>query len=290
MGARDARGRFRGRQPDGANLPLSNLSDVNLVGASLRGAKLGNANLSGANMCGARLDPAPGTAAALSAGGADLSGAFMPNVNLNGADLSSAILTNASFFGTYKRSCAPANCGSTKAIECAGAAGATLAGTSFAGAYLAKTDFGGATKYPDFSNAILIGATFDSAVFTTDENGKGVVFSGALLMGATFDNAVYPNAVFTGASTDTKAGCWRPVLSPAHTAFRGYAQPDAGNTKCRAAAAAPICVLVAYTGPTALPFDIPLSAPVASAIGSACSAGSGVCVASAAPVPRSSPT
>ena len=230
----------------------ASLVGVDLSGSILYGAHFNNANLENASLAGAFLSNNPPSVQLP----ADFSGAHLKDVNLSAAQLSGTIFKGASIYGSFnslangppRLPCVTNtnNCGVIEVTgytcSCASFSGAVLTRTNFNGAFLYGADFSGSTTTingADFTNAILVGASFASATFQVDpsQGGAQPVFEGAWLQGTDLQGASLDSTTFEGAFFDFQPGNQMQVLLPrTYTNWPGWEAPDQ-----------PVCVQLDYS-------------------------------------------
>ena len=191
----------------------ASVQNVDLSYAQLYGAQFTNANLSNSSFAGSFLQANTSVTPPIETA-AVFDGAHLRNVTFASAQLQSVRFRFASLYGTYGGAaptfpCLAANsnkCGTPtgSTCACATASGADLTATDFSNAYLYGVDFGGTTTVngTNFGSAILAAANFASAKFQVN-GGAAPDFTKALLQGATFDaDANLVNSVLLNAFVD----------------------------------------------------------------------------------------
>ncbi|MEO7338725.1 MAG: pentapeptide repeat-containing protein [Caldimonas sp.] len=253
----------------------ASLQNVDLSHAELYGAQFTNANLTNSSFDGSFLQANTSVTPPIETA-AVFDGAHLRNVTFANAHLSSVKFRFASLYGTFGGDkptfpCPPANnqceipTGSTCA--CATASGADLSATDFSNAYLYGVDFGRATiNGTNFGSAILAGANFSSAQFRVN-GGAAPDFTKALLQGATFDQDA--NLVDTGlldafvdfgkASNQGNFNVVFLLLTSDYTGFRGWT----GSKRP--------CVAMSYGSFTTVPPNASMTCPSGNA--TVCGAG-----------------
>jgi len=240
----------------------ASIQNVDMSNAQLYGANFTNANLTNSSLAGAFLTANTAAVPPIETA-ARFGGAHLKNVNLANAQLQGAQFQFASFYGSYGGAAPLFPCKTTCArpgftCACATASGADLTGTDFSNAFLFGVDFTGGTTVNGtiFGSAILTGASFKGAKFQVS-GGAAPDFTKALLQGATFDaaanlvNTSFLNAfVDFGAKTNPYVGNILYLqLGSAYTGFRGWS-----------GASAP-CVQTAYGSFTAAPSGARMTCP-----------------------------
>ena len=239
----------------------ASVQNVDLSNAQLYGAQFANANVSNSSFAGSFLS-ANTAAVPHIENAASFDGAHLKNVNLANAKLQGATFQFASFYGSFGGA-TPTPCATSCArpgftCACATASGADLTGTNFSNAFLYGVDFSGTTTIDGtlFGSAILTGATFAGVKFQQTSQ-AAPDFTKALLQGATFDstanlvNVSLLNAfVDFGAPGNSGAGNFLYLrLSSAYTGFKGWS------------GAPTPCVSVAYANFTVAPANVTMVCP-----------------------------
>ena len=215
--------------------------NVDFSYAQLYGAQFTNANLSNASFAGAFLQANTSVTPPIVAA-AVFDGAHLRNVSFANAQLQSVSLRFASLYGSYGGAAPTFPCLAASSPQCSTPTGATcacasasnanLSATDFSNAYLYGVDFGGSKTIVNgtkFGSAILAAANFSGAQFQVN-GGAAPDFTKALLQGATFDaDANLVNAVLLNAFVDFgKASNTNPfnilylLLPGDYTGFKGW--------------------------------------------------------------------
>lgn len=249
-----------------ANFRNASLRRVNFEGATITGSDFSYADLEASSFAGLKL---------LTEGGSRptaFTGAHLKYANFSGATLTNVRFDFASLYGPVGEGTPAATCqtdttrcpdtATGRTCACATMSGADLSGTNFRGAFLYGVDFSSSSGTPtavsgtDFTNAVLVSANFQGALFSEDQDPnqgtRAISFDGALLQGAQFSaDATLANASFDSAFVDTgydRDGATRFVSSGLYWLVPADSARFAGWT-----GAAQPCVHLEYASPTTMP-------------------------------------
>jgi uncharacterized protein YjbI with pentapeptide repeats len=252
-----------------ANLNRASLQNVDFSFARLFGAQLNNANLTDATLYNAYLSNNVGGSIS---NAASLRHAHLKNVNLSSAQLSGVDFSYSNFYGDYatavgacKTALSRDRCNEQPARNyqgftcgCAAAHGATMTETKFDSAYLFGVDFTEAKgEAADFGEAVLAGANFSGASFSSNPQGVVASFFRAYLQGANLEGAELgdsPN--LSGAFVD-----FRPGGNNIYIFLDGINHNQFTCANCTPPTGTNVCVLLNYPRPTTVPYNTTLTCP-----------------------------